>query len=64
MKIQRYVESGRFSVWQAIRELNVRYVDKEEFLPLDPRMLSFFNINTPEDLARANRIAAQLMQTP
>jgi molybdopterin-guanine dinucleotide biosynthesis protein A len=54
------LESGQRPVWPVLRNLNTRYVEKEEYLPLDPRMLSFFNINTREDLERANRIAAQL----
>jgi molybdopterin-guanine dinucleotide biosynthesis protein A len=59
-KMKESLESGQRPVWPVLRNLNTRYVEKEEYLPLDPRMLSFFNINTREDLERANRIAAQL----
>jgi molybdopterin-guanine dinucleotide biosynthesis protein A len=37
--------------------LKVRFVDAAEVEKFDPRHLSFFNINTPEDLERAKEIA-------
>ncbi len=54
--------SDTFSQFAAplLRQLRVRYLERDEYLPLDPRMISFFNINYPEDLNRANVIAAQL----
>jgi len=54
------IESGQLSIAPLFGRLRVRYVTKEEYLPFDPRMLSFFNINYPEDFERANRLAAQL----
>jgi molybdopterin-guanine dinucleotide biosynthesis protein A len=58
--IRSRVESGQQSIWPVLKEVNTRYLEREEYLPLDPLMLSFFNINVPADLERANRIAAQL----
>jgi molybdopterin-guanine dinucleotide biosynthesis protein A len=52
------LERGELSITQLLKQLHVRYMEKEEYLPFDPRMLSFFNINYPDDLERANRIAA------
>jgi molybdopterin-guanine dinucleotide biosynthesis protein A len=60
MKIKNQLESGQLSIWPVLRELHARYMEEDEYLPLDPRMLSFFNINTVEDFKRANQIAAQL----
>jgi molybdopterin-guanine dinucleotide biosynthesis protein A len=54
------LESGALSISPLFSELKVRYLEKEEYLPLDPKMLSFFNINYPNDLERANRIAAEV----
>ncbi len=34
-------------------KVNKREVTTEEILPFDPQLVSFLNINTPEDLARA-----------
>jgi len=39
--------------------LNLRTVEQEEIDRLDPEGLSFFNVNTPEDLRKAERILAQ-----
>lgn len=54
------LEAGSLSISPLFSELRVRYLEKEEYLPLDPQMLSFFNINYPDDLERANRIAVQM----
>jgi len=58
--IKSRLERGQQSLWPVLKEVNTRYLEREEYLPLDPRMLSFFNINVPEDLEYANRIAAQM----
>ena len=38
--------------------VRVRYVSEDEARRFDPELLSFFNVNRPEDLARALEIAA------
>jgi molybdenum cofactor guanylyltransferase len=60
LKMKTHLEAGFLSITPILSEFKVRYLEKEEYLPLDPKMLSFFNINYPEDLERANRIAAQI----
>ncbi|TAK32129.1 MAG: molybdenum cofactor guanylyltransferase [Chloroflexota bacterium] len=40
-------------------QVKVRYVEQNEVERFDPRLLSFFNVNTREDLARAERLAAE-----
>jgi molybdopterin-guanine dinucleotide biosynthesis protein A len=60
MKMRSQLERGQLSTWSVLRELHARYMETEEYLPLDPRMLSFFNINTLKDLELANQIAAHL----
>ncbi len=39
------------------RGFAVRFVDEAELAAEDPELLSFFNVNTPEDLARARKLA-------
>ncbi|HEX2172207.1 MAG TPA: hypothetical protein VHL09_07155 [Dehalococcoidia bacterium] len=39
-------------------EVRVRRVEEAEIRRRDPDLLSFFNLNRPDDLARARRIAA------
>jgi molybdenum cofactor guanylyltransferase len=55
--MQQALDENRLSIYKVIDILNVRYVHREEYQRIDPRMLSFFNINFPADLERANRIA-------
>ena len=39
--------------------LDVRLVNEDELRRYDPQLLSFFNVNTPEDYARALRLAGK-----
>lgn len=39
-----------------LQELRANFVEVEELRDLDPELLTFFNLNTPEDLARARRL--------
>jgi GTP:adenosylcobinamide-phosphate guanylyltransferase len=41
-------------------KVRVRPVGEEELARYDPAGLSFFNVNTPEDLAAAERMARAL----
>ncbi len=60
MNMKTQLENGQLSIWPVIRGLNTRYIEMNEYLPLDPCLLSLFNINTPEEYERANRIASQV----
>ena len=40
-------------------DVRVRFVDEAEIDRFDPRHLSFFNVNTPDDLEQARRLAAE-----
>lgn len=40
-------------------QARVHYVPEEEVASMDPQFLSFFNVNTPEDLDKALDLAAQ-----
>jgi len=50
---QRALERGERRIHIALQELHVNWVPKEHLLSLDPEQLSFFNLNTIEDLERA-----------
>jgi molybdopterin-guanine dinucleotide biosynthesis protein A len=43
-----------------LEELRVKNVSVELLRPFDPELLSFFNLNTEEDLSEARRIAGRL----
>ncbi len=55
--IQEELGKGRLQVRAILPRLRVRYVEKPEIDALDPRHLSFFNVNTPGDLEEARKIA-------
>jgi len=50
---QRALERGERRIHVALKELVVNWVPKELLWSLDPEHLSFFNLNTIEDLERA-----------
>ena len=47
------LESGERSVMGLFPRLKVHYVREDELLPYDPTLLSFQNVNTPEDYRQA-----------
>jgi molybdenum cofactor guanylyltransferase len=53
------LKRGWLGVTRFLSTVNVRYVDREECCIYDPEFLSLFNVNCPEDLARANIIQAE-----
>ncbi|MBI4771213.1 MAG: molybdenum cofactor guanylyltransferase [Chloroflexi bacterium] len=57
--IRAALKAGRMRVISFFDEVRIRFVDREEIECFDPGGRSFFNINTPEELAEAERIAAE-----
>lgn len=55
--IRRQLDADRLKVIGFYPDVRVRYVEEAEHQPLDPNGLSFFNVNTPEELAEAQRLA-------
>lgn len=55
-RIRKRLEGGKLKIHEVIDELQVCYVEEKEVAELDPAFLSFFNINTPEDLVEARRL--------
>ena len=58
-KIKARLESKQLSVESFVKTLNVRYIEQAESQRLDPKLLSFFNINYQADLERAIALAAE-----
>jgi molybdopterin-guanine dinucleotide biosynthesis protein A len=54
--MKKILEQGKKVIIELFNYVKVRYVETEEVDRFDPEHLSFFNINTPEDLAMARRI--------
>lgn len=55
--IQAALEAGERRVDAWFSQVNIRYLEPVELLPYDPQKLAFLNINTPEELQAAERIA-------
>ncbi len=55
-EVKRLLDEGVYSVSALLKRINVRYVEAAEIDAFDPQHLSFFNINTEEDLKRARDI--------
>jgi len=52
------LRSGGLKIVDFFPRVRVKYVDENEISSIDPRHLSFFNINTAQDLARARELLA------
>ena len=57
--LEAALQRGQRRMISFFPSLNLRTVEQEEIDRLDPEGLSFFNVNTPEDLRKAERILAQ-----
>jgi len=51
--IQDLAGSGKNSLRAVLERLNVCYVDEAEMLAADPSLRSFFDLDTPQDVAQA-----------
>jgi molybdopterin-guanine dinucleotide biosynthesis protein A len=58
--IRRRLDADRLKVIGFFPDVRVREVAGEEIDRFDPERLSFFNVNTPDDLAAAQQLAAKL----
>ena len=52
---QHLIES-KFKIQWAFRGHRIKYIPESVLLQKDPDLISFFNINTPEDLTRAEEM--------
>jgi len=60
--IKELIDKDRLGVLQLFNLVKTRYVGKDEIAKFDPRCLSFFNINTPDDLRKAKDLIGQKEQ--
>ena len=55
--IRRLLERSEHKVTDIFHHVKTRYVEEEELNRFDPQHMSFFNVNTQEDLNRARQLA-------
>ena len=56
--IERSIQAGRRRILHALAGTRIRYIEESEINRFDPDHLSFFNVNTPEELERARALLA------
>jgi len=54
--MEKVLRQGKRQIIAFFDQVRVRWVEERELAPLDPRRLSFLNINTPQDWARVQAI--------
>ena len=55
----QHVNKGDFKIRRAFRKRRIRAVSEKRLRAVDPELVSFFNINTPEDLSAAEQAIGQ-----
>jgi molybdenum cofactor guanylyltransferase len=55
--INKRIEANQLKVMDFYEGLKIRYLDEDEYLEFNPNGTAFMNVNSPEDLAEANRLA-------
>jgi molybdopterin-guanine dinucleotide biosynthesis protein A len=55
--MEALILEGNLKIIDFFHRVKKREVPTEEILPFDPQLLSFLNVNTPEDLARIRQLA-------
>jgi molybdopterin-guanine dinucleotide biosynthesis protein A len=58
-QIQKLLEQDERRIRKLFSMVKVKYVEEDEINKFDPEHLSFFNINTQDDLERARKLAAE-----
>ena len=57
--IERRLKSNQLRIAGFFDDVRVRFLSEEEVNQYDPEHLSFFNVNTPDDLARAVALVSE-----
>ena len=57
--IERNLASGNYKIQHIFKKLQQKPIKEETLRRLDPELMSFYNINFPEDLARAEALIAE-----
>jgi molybdopterin-guanine dinucleotide biosynthesis protein A len=60
--IQELLEQNELGIRKLFSMVKVKYVEEDEINSFDPEHLSFFNINSQDDLERARKLAAKILK--
>ena len=53
------IVNNRLKVIGFYDDVHVRYMDEPEYIPYADPQVAFFNVNTPDDLAKARALAKE-----
>lgn len=59
-EIRRVLEAGKWRVDTWFSAVRIRFLTPDEIILYDPLGMAFYNINTPEELQRAEQLALQI----
>lgn len=54
-----HLHANKLKIQWAFRSNRIKYIPEKRLRGVDPELKSFFNVNTPEDLAKAEAMVAQ-----
>jgi len=57
-RAEQHLKQNKFKIQQALRKQRIKIVPENILRTADPELISFFNVNTPEDLVRAEAMIA------
>ena len=60
--VTRHLEQNKLKIQRVFRKYRIRTISEKALRRVDPELLSFFNINTVEDLSRAEAISQKTRQ--
>ncbi len=55
---EHHIKQNKFKIQRALGKHRLKKIPEKQLRSRDPELISFFNINTPEDLIRAEEMAA------
>ncbi|UCD77390.1 MAG: molybdenum cofactor guanylyltransferase [Desulfobacterales bacterium] len=58
--VEHHIKQNKFKIQRALKKHRWKKIPESKLRSKDPELISFFNINTPEDLARAEEMAGLL----
>ncbi|MBW1696540.1 MAG: molybdenum cofactor guanylyltransferase [Deltaproteobacteria bacterium] len=58
--IEKHLSTGDYKIAHAIKKCRIHRIPESELRYRDPKLLSFFNVNTPEDLKKAKEIESKI----
>jgi molybdopterin-guanine dinucleotide biosynthesis protein A len=54
--IERCLEEGKLKIQRCLQHVRIKKISEDRLREADPDLVSFFNINTPDDLIRAQQL--------